>query len=116
MSLSGADVRRDISTAQVRDFLAQQPMDVLAFSFLSYEGLPLYAALLRDAERLGAVELDQRVTVIVGLMRRFLGELRELTDAPFLIHNASGLPLTRVRRLLPLLGRCRPGIVARSAR
>lgn len=98
-----AVVGRDISTTQVREFLAQQPMDVLAFSFLSYEGLPLYAALLRDADGLGAADLDQRVTVIVGLMRRFLVELRELTDAPFIVHNASGLPLTRARRLLPLL-------------
>jgi FkbH-like protein len=99
-----AVVGRDISTAQVRDFLAEQPMDALAFSFLSYEGLPLYSALLREASSLGASELDQRVTAIVGLIRRFLTELRELTDAPFLVHNASGLPLTRVRRLLPLLG------------
>lgn len=104
-----AVVGRDISTTQVREFLAQQPMDVLAFSFLSYEGLPLYAGLLRDADRLGADELDRRVTVIVGLMRRFLAELRELTDAPFIVHNASGLPLTRVRRLLALLAPLSPG-------
>lgn len=105
-----AVVGRDISTAQVSDFLAKQPMDVLALSFLSYEGLPLYAALLRDAEgRLRAGELDQRVAAIVGLMRRFLGDLRELTDAPFLLHNASGLPLTRLRRVLPLLRPLSPG-------
>jgi len=104
-----AVVGRDISTAQVRDFLARQPMDMLAFSFLSYEGLPLYSALLRDAAMLGATELDHRVTVIIGLMRRFLEELRQLTDAPFLVHNASGLPLTRVRRLVPLLGPLSPG-------
>jgi FkbH-like protein len=99
---------RDISTGQVRDFLAKHPMDALAFSFLSYKGLPLYVALLRDAPALGAAELGQRVTAIIGLMRRFLGELRELTDAPFLVHNASGLPLTRVRRLLPMLAPLSP--------
>ena len=104
-----AVVGRDISTAQVRDFLACQPMDALAFSFLSYEALPLYAALLRDADALGVTELDQRITAIVGLMRRFIAELRELTDAPFLVHNASGLPLTRLRRLLPLLRPLGPG-------
>jgi FkbH-like protein len=104
-----AVVGRDIATTQVRDFLARQPMDVLAFSFLSYEGLPLYAGLLRDADTLGATELEPRVTAIVGLMRRFLEELRELTDAPFLVHNASGLPLTRARRLLPLLAPLSPG-------
>ena len=78
-------------------------MDALAFSFLSYEGLPLYSQLLRDADGIAATELEQRVTGIVGLMRRFLSELRSLTDAPFLVHNASGLPLTRWRRLVPLL-------------
>jgi FkbH-like protein len=104
-----AVVGRDISTAQIRDFLARQPMDVLAFSFLSYEGLPLYAALLRDADTIAAAELEQRVQAIIGLMRRFLVELRELTDAPFLVHNASGLPLTRSRRLLPWLPPLSPG-------
>ncbi|MGH7618680.1 MAG: HAD-IIIC family phosphatase, partial [Gemmatimonadaceae bacterium] len=94
---------RDISVTQIRDFLAKQPMDVLAFSFLSYEGLPPYAALLRDADRMPAGELEQRATSIVGLMRRFLEEVRSLTDAPFLVHNASGLPLTRWRRRFPLL-------------
>src|SRR4029077_3080795 len=88
---------------QVRAFLAAHPMDVLAFSFLSYEGLPLYSAFLREADRLKASELDQRAVAIVGLMRRFLTELREVTDAPFLVHNASGLPLTRARRVLPIL-------------
>jgi FkbH-like protein len=104
-----AVVGRDISTAQVREFLAKQPMDVLAFSFLSYEALPLYSALLRDADTLGARDLDQRVAAIVGLMRRFVAEVRELTDAPFLLHNASGLPLTRLRRLLPIIGPLSPG-------
>jgi len=104
-----AVVGRDISTTQVREFLARQPMDVLAFSFLSYEGLPLYGALLRDADTLGPSELDRRVTAIVGLMRRFLSELRELTDAPFMVHNASGLPLPRVRRRLSLLAPLSPG-------
>jgi FkbH-like protein len=59
--------------------------------------------LLREADRLTPEEIDQRATAIVGLMRRFLGELREYTDVPFLVHNASGLPLARARRLLPLL-------------
>src|SRR6185503_1971637 len=93
---------RDISTGQVREFLSGNSVDMLAFSFLSYEGLPMYSALLRDADHIDATELEQRVTAMVGLMRRFLSELRELTDAPFLVHNASGLPLTRYRRLLPL--------------
>jgi FkbH-like protein len=104
-----AVVGRDISTAQVREFLARQPMDVLAFSFLSYEALPLYSALLRDADTLGPADLEQRVTAIVGLMRRFLADVRELTDAPFLLHNASGLPLRRLRRLVPFLNPLSPG-------
>jgi len=100
---------RDISTNQVREFLSANPIDVLAFSFLSYEGLPMYSALLRDADRMPEEEVQQRVTAIVGMMRRFLAELRELTDAPFLVHNASGLPLTRYRRRVPFLPPLSPG-------
>lgn len=94
---------RDVSTQQVRDFLASQRMDAVAFSFLSYEGLPPYSALLREADQLTRQEIEQRVTAITGLMRRFLDALREYTDAPFLVHNASGLPLARARRLVPFL-------------
>jgi FkbH-like protein len=104
-----APVGRDISTAQVVDFIRRSPMDMLAFSFLSYEGIPPYVALLREADRISAAELGQRADAIAGIIRRFLEEVRQHTDAPFLLHNASGLPLTSLRRRIPFLPSLSPG-------
>jgi FkbH-like protein len=98
-----APVGRDISTQQVVDFIGDAPMDLLAFSFLSYEGIPPYAALLREADGISAAELTLRVDAIAGIIRRFLEEVRRHTDAPFLLHNASGLPLTPLRRRVPFV-------------
>jgi FkbH-like protein len=42
-------------------------------------------------------------------MRAFLEQLRAHTSVPFLLHNVSGLPLTRYRKHLPLLPALSPG-------
>ncbi len=102
-------VGRDISTAQVIEFIGKNPMDLIAFSFLSYEGIPPYSALLREADGLSADEIALRADAIAGIMRRFLEDVRRQTDAPFLVHNASGLPLTRFRKRLPFLPELSPG-------
>ena len=99
-----ASAGKGISTQDVTRFLQSNRIDVVALSFLTYEGLPLYpAALLREAGYLSASEIDSRVTAIIKAMREFIAGLREVTDAPFLLHNASGLPLSRWRKHLPLL-------------
>jgi FkbH-like protein len=98
-----ASAGRGISTQEITRFLQSNKMDVIALSFLTYEGLPLYQALLREVQYLSASEIDNRVTAIIKAMREFITDLREFTDAPFLLHNASGLPLSRWRRYLPLL-------------
>jgi FkbH-like protein len=105
-----ASAGNGISTQDITRYLQSNRMDVIALSFLTYQGLPLYPALLREAENLSASEADNRVTVIVKAIRQFVTDLREFTDAPFLLHNASGLPLSRWRKHLPLL----PPLSARS--
>jgi FkbH-like protein len=96
-------VGRSIGTEQVLRFVAESKPHVISFSFLTYEGLPPWTALLREADRLSAEELTPRVDALVGSIREFLNTVRAQTDATFLVHNASGLPLTRWRRLLPIL-------------
>ncbi|MDG2050546.1 MAG: HAD-IIIC family phosphatase [Myxococcota bacterium] len=96
-------IGRELSTAQAERFLAQNPMDLIACSFFTYEGIPPYVALLRDADRLRWSGLDGRVDALVGLAADMLNRLREKTDAPFLLHDACGLPLGRWRRRLPIL-------------
>src|SRR6185312_12430181 len=92
-----------ISTENVIDAIEKNKADLIAFSFLSYEGLPIYPALLRDAESLREAEMDERVVQVMAQVRQFLNTVREQTDIPFLIHNVSGLPLTRYRKRLPFL-------------
>ncbi len=98
-ALYGNGLSADEALALVRD----APPDLVALSFLSYKGIAPFAALMREATTLPAREIDRRVDTIVAVMRQFLALLRTKTDAPFLIHDASGLPLTHTRRFLPLL-------------
>jgi FkbH-like protein len=105
-----------ISTDTVIDAIQKNNADLAAFSFLSYEGLPMYPALLRDAERLGASEIDEQVVHLMTQIRQFVNTVREHTEIPFLIHNVCGLPLTRYRKYLPFLSpisRVRKRLVAR---
>jgi hypothetical protein len=95
----GPDVVRDgIATT-----LAAGGVDVVAASYLSYEGIPLYRALLLSADRAGRVERGLLIDGIIRFMGAHLRQIRELTDAPILLHNASGLPLSRWRRRIPFL-------------
>lgn len=92
-----------ISTDNVIDAIQKKHADLAAFSFLSYEGLPMYPALLRDAERLSPADVEEKVVQLMGQIRQFVNTVREHTEIPFLIHNVSGLPLTRYRKHLPFL-------------
>jgi FkbH-like protein len=108
-------VGQRLSTEAVTAFLSEFPADLVALSFLTYQGLPPYAALLRESDRLSPLELRDRVTALTDVIHAFLAGLREATDAPFLLHNASGMPLDRWRRhlrLLPPLSRGRRRLVA----
>lgn len=98
-----AAMARELSSSEVLNYIETNPPDVIALSFLTYEALPPYPALLQEAHKLSPSEMSGRVTAITGLMRRFMMKIREKTEAPFLLHNASGLPIRRLRRLLPFL-------------
>jgi len=93
---------RALSTTQVVEFIQNMSPQLISFSFLTYAGIPPYTALVREADSLSTEEIADRVTGIMAIIREFLTTIRENTDATFLIHNSSGLPLTGLRRRLPL--------------
>jgi FkbH-like protein len=103
-SATGAGLSVDAPRAVLRTFPAQ----VIALSFLSYKGIVPFATLMREADRLKTAEVEQYVDAIAAIIRDFLCELRRDTDAPFIVHNASGLPLSPLRRLVPLLSPLSP--------
>ena len=94
---------RAVDVGEVLRFLEQDAMDLIAVSFLTYAGLPAYRVLLNEVDRLTPQQAEGRVTAIVQLMRDWVQALRAHTDIPLLIHDASGLPLSRWRRHLPIL-------------
>jgi len=97
-----AMAERSLSTDSVVRFIEDSPTDLIALSFLTFSALPLYPALLRAADRGDRAECDGRMAAILSTMQRSLEHLRERTDAPFLLHNASGLPLHPLRERLPV--------------
>jgi FkbH-like protein len=98
-----AALGKELSAAEVEQAMAETRFDMLAFSFFTYEGLPPYTALLREADQLTPEQIKTRVDSLVSLVESYLTKLREQTDAPFILHNVSGLPLTRYRKYLPFL-------------
>lgn len=98
-----AAMARELSPTEVLNHIETTPPDVVSLSFLTYEALPPYPALLQEAHKLSPSEITDRVNGLTGLMRRFMMKIREKTEAPFLLHNASGLPIRRLERLLPFI-------------
>lgn len=96
--------------AEVRRHLADTPTELVALSFLTFEGIPPYQALLAESDDLTHAQLVERATAIVNLIGNYIEGIREVTAAPVLVHGSCGLPLTRYRkrlRLAPALSRGR---------
>lgn len=94
----GTSLAEEGVTAAIKDGI-----DIIAVSYLSYEGIPLYRLLLNCADSGDVAQMKELVEGIAQHIRDHLLKLREQTDAPILLHNASGLPLSRLRGMLPFL-------------
>ncbi len=90
----GTSLAEDGVTAAIRE-----GVDLIAVSYLSYEGIPLYRLILSCADRGARGQLPKLAEGIGRYLREHLMRIRELTDAPILLHNTCGLPLTRWRQL-----------------
>ncbi len=94
---------KGITTAEVKEFISKDQVDMVAMSFLTFEGIPGYSALLQNVDRTSIQDLDENIAAIIEVVESFLLELRETTSVPFLVHDTSGLPLTSMRRRIPFL-------------
>jgi FkbH-like protein len=80
------------------------PPALIALSLFTYEGIPAYNALIHDSGRLRGARLRQRVEECVAILGATLEAIREVSDAPLLIHSVCGMPIgpRRIRnRLVP---------------
>lgn len=88
---------------EVLGAMRQSRFDLIALSFLTFEGLPIYTALLREAARLDAAERAARCEALLSLIDGYIRALRAETDTPILLHGCSGLPIELWRRYLPFV-------------
>ncbi|GAA5218536.1 HAD-IIIC family phosphatase [Corallincola platygyrae] len=95
--------QRGLSLDDVKAFLSVNQVDLIGISFFSFSGIPAYSLVLREADQLDQDGLQSRVDMLLAQARDFIAELRKLTNVPVLLHNVSGLPLTRWRHHLPVL-------------
>ena len=72
--------------------------DLIGISLFSFEGIPFYTPLLREAGKLTSSQLDGRVTALIDILANAVDSIRGVTDAPIMLHNACGFPLEGVRR------------------
>ncbi|MUL80866.1 HAD-IIIC family phosphatase [Mycobacterium sp. CBMA247] len=101
----------ELDTSAMNDAIDRNGFDLIALSFLTFEGLPVYTSLIKEANS-GSVDrkaLAAKCEAILTLVDRYISSLRTKTNAPILLHGCSGLPLDRVRGLLPLWPAMAPG-------
>ncbi|MCG7987553.1 MAG: HAD-IIIC family phosphatase [Candidatus Thiodiazotropha weberae] len=98
-----ASIDRSIDLDEIAHYLKENKIDVITMSFLSYDALPIYSMLLRECKALSKSEIDERLDMIIHIIMDTLYNLRQYTEATFLLHNTSGLPLGRYRKRIPFL-------------
>jgi FkbH-like protein len=104
-----------LSREELLETVGGEEFDLIGMSFLTFEGIPPYLALLAESDRLSHSERGRRVDQIDALIRKYVSDLREATDVPILLHGACGLPLTRLRQAvsgIPAMSRGRRRTVA----
>jgi len=87
-----------LSMEHVTDAITRRPPAAIGLSLFSFEAIAPYTRLLDQAHRLSPAQAQAAVADLMRLLQRAISSIREVTDAPILVHNACGLPLDRLRR------------------
>lgn len=105
-----AHLQADLNTSEIEAAIEKIGFDLIAVSFLTFEGLPLYTSIIREASSFSVSddELDAKCDGLLGLIDDYVAALRKKTNTPILLHGCSGLPLSRVRRFLPIVAAMAP--------
>ncbi|PXF32850.1 hypothetical protein WH50_02130 [Pokkaliibacter plantistimulans] len=100
-----------IDTQGIEEGIASGKFDLIALSFLTFEGLPLYTHLLQTATsgKVALSVLNEQCDALLVSIDRYIAAIRARTNTPILLHGCSGLPLGKYRRRLPFLPVMSPG-------
>ena len=94
-----------LDAEEIKAGVKRYGFDLLSMSFLTLEGLPLYTALIRESQGISILteSATAKCEALLLLIDRFVAEVREITNQPILLHGCCGLPLTKLRRYVPLI-------------
>ncbi len=93
----------ELDPSSAIEYLGANKVDAVAVSFFTFDGMRSFSRLMQEYPKLTPAEIDSRIEAIMLSVREFLLRLREHTQAPFLVHNVCGLPLSSLRKHVPLL-------------
>jgi FkbH-like protein len=88
---------RPLEADEIRRVTSSAPPSVIGLSLFSYSGVPAYAGVIAEANRLRGDELGARVRMLTAMVAASIEAIREVTDATILVHTACSLPVTRRR-------------------
>ncbi|MBZ3904827.1 hypothetical protein [Streptomyces griseiscabiei] len=77
--------------AAARDFAGRHPVGMIGFSPFTFDALPVFRQLLAESSQ-GSHPTTVTVNGVVDLVGHAVEEIRLWSDAPILLHNASGAP------------------------
>jgi FkbH-like protein len=87
-----------LSMEHVTDALTRRPPAAIGLSLFSFGAIAPYTRLLNEAHRMSQPQVQAAVGDLIHLLQKAVSSIRQVTDAPILVHNACGLPLDRLRR------------------
>jgi FkbH-like protein len=89
-----------LATDPVLTEVAAIKADMIAASFMTFDGVPAFSALRADANRMSASARDSAVDEAMEVIRGFVDQIRTSTSIPILLHGVAGLPASKFRRRL----------------
>lgn len=98
-----ASASGSLDAIKIMEYIKSNNIDMVSFSFFSFEALPEYSRIISHAAKMNLSEIEQFCIGMINQVENFLINLRAQTNIPFFVHNVSGLPLSRWRKRLPII-------------
>lgn len=87
-----------IDDQAIIQYVKKNPVDLITFSFFSFDALAGYNHLISSANKLSDSDIIGQCQALISLVNEFIDNIRNQITQTIVIHNVSGLPLRRWRK------------------
>lgn len=92
-----------LDSESIVQYVKNNNIDLISFSFFSFEALPNYGRIIAASEKMSVSEIEHYCDSMIDQVKALLLDVRSKINNTMLIHNVSGLPLSRWRKRIPFL-------------